>query len=655
MFERHKLLKNWDSFSLINHTSLSQPPVECPESTADSINFTKLDLTKLYEDDVAEIFKKKGFLKTGKKRQFRSHLGCEVCKKKRIKCDEKKPKCSRCKMNRLKCRYNFVLRFKEDYEKKGKKFGREGVWFKNTPKKDNGLLVPQNRTSYFLNVKNKDLKFINFKEEDINQSLHIGRTLSASIIPVDVLDSTSDSSVLNFAVAYYVDFISPIFNPLGDSIPERIVMSKFLTQREVVIEKGLSLSTLIKYSQSNSHIFYLVSAMGCIYLSKLNNSSVWLSRSQTFKHLGMFKIGEAIRFLQKDSKSAPSSPLSTDILLSFVFLMLYEVANNCDEKWLCYLKLCKLLLSSGKFVWPKNTLEHSLLRFSLELLSYQESMGRTACKGSNSFFLALDYEKGKSMLPRNIRDGPCVRWMGCDLQLVNIVSDVTDLSFERCNGSITEEHYELLCIGLRNRLNSMDNYIYFDICNSEEPYFSDSLKLASESQFSDSFLEGSISKEAICFLLSNEVKSKATILYLEASLLCCSPEDTHLQLLVSNIYRILHFIILQNDVKWSSTLLWPLFVASAEISIFSPDCEEQRYLTLSMLDRMEPKGLGNINTARDVILGIWKKRDIENCYEGSFRSSKKMLSMGGRHKALLGFQNDWEKYVANESYNISLA
>ena len=93
-----------------------------------------------------------------------------------------------------------------------------------------------------------------------------------------------------------------------------------------------------------------------------------------------------------------------------------------------------------------NSLEYSILKFCLQFLDYQESMGRTACKDVNLFFLdyAQDEEEEKKKIYRTTKqiDGTSniivvyknvnlISWMGCDKQLMSIISDITDLSFER--------------------------------------------------------------------------------------------------------------------------------------------------------------------------------------------------------------------------------
>ena len=86
------------------------------------------------------------------------------------------------------------------------------------------------------------------------------------------------------------------------------------------------------------------------------------------------------------------------------------------------------------------------MKFCLQFLDYQESMGRTACKDVNLFSLIMPKMKkkrrrkiyrttkqidGTSNIIVVYKNVNLISWMGCDKQLMSIISDITDLSFER--------------------------------------------------------------------------------------------------------------------------------------------------------------------------------------------------------------------------------
>ncbi|KAG7665449.1 uncharacterized protein J8A68_001137 [[Candida] subhashii] len=591
----------------------------------------------------------------------RSRFGCEECKSKRIKCDEIKPHCSRCISKGLTCRYKIILQFREDLELRGKKFGREGVWSKNK-KQDSGSgakttqLVKRSQESYYATIRNlQKLQFINTGYSDINRVFMppmnitpmIVPSLQSSIIPPDITRSLKDPNSLNFALNYYIEFISPILNPVGDQSIYYNQLSDD-NSRSIVVEKGLDLSALVKYSQNNTSLFYLILSLGSIYLSKLNGiaqKAGWLSKAKYFQDLGLAKIQPEIDRLVSDTDINNSShTYTTDLLVALVLLILYEFANDCDRQWTIYLKLCKKLINSEKFVLPYNSLEYSLLKFCLEFLNYQESIGRTACKDVNSFFLQLEEEEeektGVVKAPNQIT---LVSWMGCDRRLLNIISDITDLSFERFRNSISETNYAILCNDMKKKLDEMNINVM-------------EAALASTNHNETTLMvqEFGMEIEEFCFLLSCEIKRLATILYLESCLLNKTPEDESITRLVRQIFKLLEFIVIKNDYKWYSTLIWSVFMASSEISSVAADCEDLRYLTLQIMDKLEDNTLGNVGKTRQIILSIWKRRDLDNCDENSFGVINDTTKKN-KKRGLMGWTNDWEKYVVDEDYAIALA
>lgn len=590
---------------------------------------------------------------------FRSRFGCSQCKKRRIKCDESKPHCGSCEARGVSCTYTVTLQFREDFENQGKRFGREGVWSKAPKSKNKTLLqlTEKSELSYYLDIKNKaQLVFINFFYKDLNRRLKIlYPSLQPSIIPPDI-NKIYDHPSLNFALNYYIDFISPIFNPINTKDDSGMVL--YLEQNDIVIEKGLDLLSLIKYSQTHTHIFYLILSLGSMYLSKFNGiqkSQEWLSKAQSFQKSGVSLIDSFIN-------SANHSRLSTDVLLSLVLMIMYEIGDDCNSEWRTYLKKCKKIVHSPHFVKPKEGLELSLFKFSLEYLNYIESMGRTACKDENSFFLPPEDDNNSKWVNSVSKSKSLISWMGCDRKLINVISDITDLSLERRNRGITEQNYQILISKIDNRLQLMNLHI-----RSEEILFdigSDLENFYGETDVSKSdliLINDSIDSEKLCFLLSSEVKRLATIIYLECCLLNKTPEDKDIGKMIKWIYKNLKFIILKHDYKWVSTLLWSIFIASAEISVLSDDCEELRYLTLQILLKLEKNSLGNVNQTRDIILRIWKARDLSFSDETSFGSitkhDKKLIKrkLQNYEVMYLGIVNDWETFVADESYTISLA
>ncbi|ODV77564.1 uncharacterized protein CANTADRAFT_91992 [Suhomyces tanzawaensis NRRL Y-17324] len=614
----------------------------------------------------------------------RSRSGCENCRLKHIKCDEAKPKCSRCSTRNLHCNYTLTLQFREDVERKGRKFGREGVWYKNGASKralsSSNSLVSKSKSAHYERLRRSQLRFINTFYRDF-QSAKIPISLQLSIIPNDIINSIDgDFLSLSFALNYYVSFISPILNPLGS---ETVYLNHLDNNKYIVIEKGLDLTALIQYSQREQHLFYLILALGSIYLSKLVNGDakqVWIAKAQKFQQMAINSSGGSVASTPRQIESMDptvedlgddyelssnqsaisvhdqltpqpqSSSANSQTLLSYVLLILYELANDCNLQWTVYLKLSKNLIHNNDFIIPHNSIEYSLLKFGLEFLDYHEAIGRTACKDTNSFFLKYEDEgmanNDPSGSPAPIK---LVSWIGCDRNLLSILQDITDLSFEKEKSGVSTQDYQSICETIRQRielqnLNVLDPLL--DIANVPET--------ASTKSFMDSRVELMISDhgntEEFCYLLACELKRLAAVIYFECCLLDKTPEDPEISKLVKVIFKVLEILVLKNDFKWYATLIWTVYIASCEISHWSEDCEELRYLSLEVLEKIEGQSLGNVNRTREMILNIWRKRDLEEADEKSFGSLKNTK----RVKNSISHANDWDTYVVDKDCRLSM-
>lgn len=566
----------------------------------------------------------------------RSRSGCQTCKRRRQKCDEVKPACSRCIGLGVKCHYQVALSFRDDYEKRGQSFGREGVWSRKGAQSNNSnSLMKKLSGAKFQEIQNRhSLNFINYKMAQYKLSLRQLYQLNLPILnPCTELPDQSDSV---FALNYYLDYILPILNPVGFSSRG----SKLYLENTIVeLEPGLETSTMIQYLQQYPHLFQMMLALGAMYLSKLDNSSYdWHAKSREFRREGMKAIENL--FL---TKIGGDVKYTTDQILSLVLLMFYELAEEHNENWADYLHASGRLFFSESFVQPQSDVERALLKFSLELLNYQETMGRTACKAKSNFFIAPD-ESESHLTPSAQTSHQVVQvsWMGCDKDLILIISDITELSFERLSPDMTEDRYLSKSSNMQLKLSSMQ----LSGLSLEMQQEIDGR--GKESEFVPMNIEvadvGS-NVEVICYLLACEAKRMATVIYLECSLLNKTPSNPEIQALVMKVYRILEFIVIQHSFKWSSTLLWTIFVAGSEIATDTPVSEQLRYLTLEILNRLERRSLGNVSTTIELVVGIWKNRDLGETSKKNFK----------REGAVIGFKNDWDIYVADESYKVSLA
>lgn len=536
----------------------------------------------------------------------------------------------------MQCTYKVSLSFRDEYEKTGKSFGREGVWSKRgSQRRSSSNLTTKLSGAYFQQIRNSQaVNFVNYKMALFNLTLRQSHHFPRSIISPEI--SLTDLSDTVFALNYYLDYISPILNPVGFASRNSTLR---LENTVVELEPGLEISTMIQYSQQHTHLFQMMLALGAIYLSKLDsNSTDWLAKAREFRREGMKSLENLF-----PAQNGQEVNFTTDQLLSLVLLMFYELAEEDNENWADYLHASGRLYFSDAFVQPLSDVERALLKFSLELLNYQETMGRTACKARSNFFISPDENESHLTPSANPANQMIhVSWMGCDKDLILIISDITELSFERVSLDMSEQAYLAKSYNMRLKLDSMEltgltseteqQIVGFDNAKTFEPM---KVKVADQGS----------NVEVVCYLLACEAKRIATVIYLECSLLNKTPRDTEIHSLVMRVYRILEFVVIQHSFKWASTLLWTIFVVGSEIAIENPISEELRYLTLEILNRIERRSLGNVAMTKDLVVGIWKNRDLAETPKKAFKNENRVI----------GFKNDWDIYVADESYKVSLA
>ncbi|KAI5964576.1 uncharacterized protein KGF55_001645 [Candida pseudojiufengensis] len=627
-----------------------------PSTEPKNVNFTN---EKLSSDTPRSSTKSTTTLKSSSSRS------CDTCRNKKLKCDKQKPTCSRCKEKGINCVYTLKLQFKEDVESQGKRFGREGINSSN--KITTTEFNKRSKKSYYQIIQNQNqLKFINFFNNDIlNINQKIKPILNNSIIPSDILsldlDSSLDSNVISFAISYYIEFISPILNPTSNN-KSITLPTKENDVNNISIESGLNLNSLVQLSNQNNSIFYFMLSLGSLYLSRTFNEienkqqkQIWIDRAFQFQSLGLIEIKPILNDIN-DLKGYKTS----DIIISLVLLILFEIANNCNFKWIEYLQICKKIMKLNKINIPQNSNEFNLLKFSLEFLYYHDSVGRTACKDDTLYIVQLDDEIEEEEFNNNFFDkqtesksnnSNLISWMGCDKKLIKIIANITDLSFERFKRNINEKQYLNFCNELIYKIDLLKiDYFEFNELITEN----DDENI---SQINQLISNNGIKEEEFFFLLSNEIKRLSTKLYLNCCLLNMTPEDEEVSDLVNIIYKYLNFLLTTtttaNTYNWFSTLLWSIFITSTEISVLSKNCESYRYLSLKFLKILTTKSLSNIERTIEIIKKIWKKRDLNN----SDLHSVGIIDINSRkfkkRKKFLGFENDWEKFVVDE-YGIAL-
>lgn len=613
---------------------------------------------------------------------LRSRRVCDTCRLKQLKCDKAKPRCGQCVLDGTKCVYRVLLQFKEDVESKGKRFGREGI--NSVGKLTTDELVLRGKLSHYQQIQHKDnVQFINTHYNDITgehdqNEAKLLPSLQSSIIPPDVMFlEQQDSHLVDLALKFYLDYLQPILNSPGNR-PIRYQQqglhnaagsdSNSSFEGQMVTGRGVDLGCLINVTQHNQSLFYFLIGLSSHLLAKTASTSaqkeLWQERSQYYKNMGLMEVQPLINQLEKDEPLNIEKVSLIDTLLSLMHVLLFEIADNSNKKWLLYLRLCRKLLSQFRITMSKDSTAYYLLKFSLEFLHYHENVGRTACKDpSLSFLLVTD--KLEHDDESSLDDGQFefITWMGSDKRLIRLISDITDLSFERVRRSKSEKEYLFKCGELKQRLDNLKVYdtnlgfAVTDTVTDTDPNSNPNVDaLASTNLNAELKTKSKVDFSDVSdYVLVSEVKRLTTELYMNCCLLNMTPEDDEVMELVKQILELLQLVIFTRDYHWGGPLIWSVFVAAVEISVLHSNCEDLRYTVLQLLDTLEYKTLGNISRTRQIILGVWKKRDLDNSDLHSMGVVDTNSRKFKKRKKFLGFENDWEKYVVDKNYGIALS
>jgi hypothetical protein len=294
-----------------------------------------------------------------------------------------------------------------------------------------------------------------------------------------------------------------------------------------------------------------------------------------------------------------------------MMLCLYEIVDNCDERWTIHLKGAKELI---RFRRQQVTLSKShssrnpVSAFAELFFAFQDVMGRTAC-GEEVLF-GSDYWQENE---RNID-----LWMGCSPELVSILSSITELSRTRRQlaSDSARAAFSLRAASLGRKLENLVQEI---------------------SEDDDKTLRSAA-----------ELKRLAAVLYLHCALYGASPSTP---LVVGYVRRILRLVSDLLDSGSLVSMTWPLFVAAVELDPIQDEVWSNgetavhgRPLVLRALAAMAESSVSNVARTRAVIVKVWQARDSDILKGASTDALDHTTSC-----------NDWEWYVAPISTAMSLA
>lgn len=326
-----------------------------------------------------------------------------------------------------------------------------------------------------------------------------------------------------------------------------------------------------------------------------------------------------LRDLRQRLAIAKPSEIWQDHELPVVMMLmcLYEILNRCDQRWVVHLKGARDLIRARRNMTGRHSSEqdsvNELTRFAERFFAFQDVIGRTAC-GEVPIF-GSDYW--------DTSDETIDSWLGCSPALVSIICSATELSRSKdsTHNAVVSNEFAVQAASLESRLLNIRQ----------------SLPAGSDDDL---------------LIRSAEIKRSASRIHLYCALYGASPR-THV--IKEGVRQVLHqaaYFLLE---EVAAGLVWPLFVAAVELDPLDDEVWRDghtgapvygRALVLRILEHMGRASIANVTRTREVICKIWDARDT--AMTGDDSSVTACVPKPG-------IDDDWDRFVAPLSSNISLA
>ncbi|PYH92479.1 hypothetical protein BO71DRAFT_485365 [Aspergillus ellipticus CBS 707.79] len=529
----------------------------------------------------------------------RSRSGCKECRASRVRCDLTKPICTRCIEKGLVCSTQLVLKWESEFVSRGLAFGRAGVWSKarpaaGPPARASPASLDDQQQPWCALPRIEPWAFVNSGVSSFQQPYEPNAlVLRTGPWRDDWFDQASGWSLsLDMPACSPVPLLSPqpapplsLFPSLSSDSNHGLLFDYYLQQvcpRTTASSKLSSpfASVILPFCMSASPImFQAIQALGACHWSRFDS---------TYSVIGLRLKSEALRGLRHRLATEGSAACSADpeVLAIMMMLCLYEIVDNCDQRWTIHLKGAKELIRLRR--QHQQQLSHSSSRpqdpvstFAELFFAFQDVMGRTAC-GEEVLF-GTDYWQENE---RNID-----LWMGCSPELVSILSSITEMSRTRrqtTTSPAARATFSKRAASLGRRLESLVQDI--DDANNNE--------------------DNTLRSVA-------ELKRLAAVLYLHCALYGASPATP---LVVVYVRRILTLASALLDSGSLVSMTWPLFVAAVELDPLHDEVWRDstdatavygRPLVLRALAAMAESSVSNVARTRAVIVKVWQARESD--------------------------------------------
>ncbi|KAE8373353.1 fungal-specific transcription factor domain-containing protein [Aspergillus bertholletiae] len=561
----------------------------------------------------------------------RSRSGCKECRASRVRCDTQKPICTRCRERGLVCSTQLVLKWESEFVSRGLAFGRAGVWSKSGSqhKTPPPSALPLDEDQEWCDIPLiESWGFVNSGVSTFEQPDQVNVACD-ELNAVVVRDrgkgrlAAKSSWPALVDISEYGPILQQLQHPMT-SLPlfphisgqnQGHLFEYYLQQvcpRTTASSKLSSpfASVILPFCLSASPIlFKAIQALGACHWSRFD---------ATYGVMGLHLKSEALRGLRHRLATEGSLSCSADpeVLAIMMMLCLYEIVDNCDERWTIHLKGAKDLirLRRQQTILSKSQIAQDPITTFAELFfAFQDVMGRTAC-GEEVLFGSDYWQEDERSIDL---------WMGCSPELVSILSSITELSRTR-------------------------RQVITDSARAAFSLRADSLgrKLENLVQVIDD--DGDASDDDQTLRSAAELKRLAAVLYLHCALYGASPSTP---LVVTSVRKILRLVSDLLDSGSLVSMTWPVFVAAVELDPLHDELWSNgetivhgRPLVLRALAAMAESSVSNVARTRAVIVKVWQARDSDMLKTSSTDSLDHTMGC-----------NDWEWHVAPISTAMSLA
>ncbi|GFF71491.1 hypothetical protein IFM60648_03441 [Aspergillus lentulus] len=563
----------------------------------------------------------------------RTRSGCKECRASRVRCDTQKPVCSRCRDRGLVCSTELVLKWESEFLSRGLAFGRAGVWSKSravgtesraTATASASLSVEENEWCEYppveswgfvnsgvstfenphqVNVACDELNGLVVRAKDM-ELVHGGVGSPSSMVAADDGWITREASSPPASLSLFPNIPESSHTHLFDYYLQQVCPRTTASSRVASPFASVILPFCLSASPT---LFKAIQALGACHWSRFDPS---------YSVVGLRLKSEALRGLRHRLATEGSLTCSGDpeVLVIMMMLCLYEIVDNCDQRWTIHLKGAKELIRARRqeqgALARSQKAQDPVSAFAELFFAFQDVMGRTAC-GEEVLFGTDYWEDSEKKIDL---------WMGCSPELVSILSSITELS--RTRRQLTSDSaraaFALRAASLGRRLETLVQEIDDD--------------------------EDEMLKSAA------ELKRLAAVLYLHCALYGSSPSTP---LVIGYVKRILRLVSELLDSRSLVSMTWPVFVAAVELDPLHDELWSDpttktvvygRSLVLRALAAMAESSVSNVARTRAVIIKVWQARDSD-MLKGS------PVDAANDHTSC----NDWEWYVAPVSTAMSLA